>query len=261
MINLLRAEQYKITNNKPLKIVLFALVLFSMVFGILLLANGLEDLNLYYGMKAQAQYSPYLVASNSFIITISIGIFVGVFVGDEIDKGIVRNIISSGNGRVQYYLTKLLSQLLMCILFTLVLTISFVLIFTISIGWGEVQGFRYAVDIVKLIGLQTLIYFAYASFFVMIAFINRNVGATIGSCIVIVLIENIFAQMFSQIKIPLLSTVIKYLPQTLLGQLGNSFPYNEPLSSNAYVAIACVSIIIICSTTLIGIVNFKTRDI
>ena len=120
---------------------------------------------------------------------------------------------------------------------------------------------QYILDIFRLIVFQIIIYFAYASIFVMIAFICRNIGAIIGICIVAVLSENILAQMFSQIEIPLLSTIIKSLPLTLLTKLGNAYPYNEPLTTGTYMYMALIAITLICTTTVIGISNFSTRDI
>lgn len=259
MIDLIRAEQYKISNSKTLRNVLIGIFLFSAVFGGLLLSSG--TLELYYGMKEHGQYAPYLVASNSVFISIALCIFVGFYVGEELDKGIVRNVISTGKSRIKYYLTKLLALMIPCVLLTVLMTISMTFIFTLTVGWGEASNLQYIGEIVRLLALQIILCFSYASVFVMIAFINRNIGGTIGICIVIILAENILAQMFAEIEIPVLSSIIKALPLTLLTKLGSTYPYSAPLATETYLSMVLVAVILVCISSLIGIVNFKSRDI
>lgn len=259
MIDLITAERYKISNSKTLRTVLIAIFLFSAVFGVLLMSSG--TLELYYGMKEQGQYAPYLVASNSVFISIALCIFVGFYVGEELDKGIVRNVISTGKSRIKYYLTKLLALMIPCILLTVLTTISMIVVFTLADGWGDTPTLQYSGEILRLLALQIILYFTYASVFVTIAFINRNIGGTIGICIVIVLAENILAQMFAEIEIPILNSIIKSLPLTLLTKLGSTYPYSTPLTTETYISMLFVAIILICSSSLIGIINFKKRDI
>jgi len=132
MIDLIAAEQYKIRSSKTLRNMLVGIVLFSIIYGVLLLSSG--TLDLYYGMKEQGQYSPYLVASNSVFIVVALCIFAGFYVGEELDKGIVRNIISTGKSRAKYYLTKLFTMLIPCVLLTILMTVSLAIVFTVSVG-------------------------------------------------------------------------------------------------------------------------------
>lgn len=174
MIDLITAEQYKISNSKTLRNVLIGTFLFSAVFGGMLLSSG--TLELYYGMKEQGQYAPYLVAGNSVFISIALCLFVGFYVGEELDKGIVRNVIATGKSKIKYYLSKLLVLIIPCVLLTVLMTISMTVIFASTVGWGEAPNLQYAGEILRLLALQIIIYFSYVSVFTMIAFINRNIG-------------------------------------------------------------------------------------
>jgi len=192
------------------------------------------------------------------VIAICAAVLAGIWICDDFDGGTIRNLLSVGVSRTKYYFTKMLCIFVISIIFAIITTLLFTGVITLFFSFGTTS--ISAVDLLMFFGGHLLTYLTYVSIFVMLAFLFRNVGATLGVGIAFAaLLETILVMVLGM---PFASSV---------SFLSNIFPYHNLMqfsqvfigaaSTTDYLIAAAVCGVTVVITTAIGLYTFNKRDV
>lgn len=235
------------------------------------LAALMSALEVYvYKLDLSEQYGVYADLFNlnsSNAITIGIGGFylfaiiaVSLFVSGDFSYGTIKNIVSSGVSRINIYFSKVIVSFVISVLYALISCIaSFI---TGSIIWevGEYTRDVY-IDLLQSISFCLLAYLALVSFYIMIGFLIRRSGPTIGVALVLpaittIIVKSIDDALVTWFKIENFSCA-DYLARTYVSKvLKFSSLASQEINTGL---IVCAAYIVLA--TIIGITIFKCRDI
>lgn len=250
MFNLLRADFYKLRRSKSFFICLVILALF--------VAYIIIDFSSSAHIKEQLSPSTFhwiymLFKERAFLpyfIPLFQAIFITMLITSEYSAGTIKDSVSLGFSRRKIYISKLITVSVGSILMMLV-AIFFTVITSIFVFgiYGSFSTYDLLL-LVRMLLIQAMLYTAYGSVFLMIAFLIKNIGGTMA-----------FSIFFSLILGSLGSVVgNSYLGRALL--LMNFPPTAVPHPQAVDIRIAitvALSYLILCLG--IGGFTFKRQDI
>jgi ABC-2 type transport system permease protein len=272
------AELYKIRKGKAFPITVFvniAFVLFYAVMTVLfvqfildmMVAEGVdigEPIMMGLGFDDAFPSSGYAAFTASFmifyqVVTLCAASLAAIWICDEFENGTIRNLLSTGKSRSVYYVSKLIVVFAASVIFAVINTAVNAGIITAFFGFGGPETFVIA-DLLMFFGGQLMIYFAYASIFVMAAFLLRHVGAALGVTIgYVAFLEAIFVLVLSLE----FASSVKFLE--------NLFPYfnimqftqvfQGGLETGSYLIAAIMCAVTVITSTAIGMITFAKRDV
>lgn len=251
MLNLLRADFYKLRRSKS----------FFICLGILAIIVAYIIIDFKSSSHIKEQLSPstfhwvYMLFNEKaflpYFIPMFQAIFITMFITNEYTTGTIKDCVSLGFNRMKIYMSKLITVSVGSILMMLVA------IFTTeitSIFVFGIYGYFSMYDLLLLVRMfliQGLLYTAYGSIFLMISFLIKNVGGTMAF--------NIFLSIMIG---PPLASIIgdSYLGRILLLMNFSPTAIPHPQGVDISIAIAvALFYLILCST--IGKFTFKKQDI
>ena len=257
MINLIKADFYKLLRRKAFYICGALAIIFSFL-RIVLINYNLESNGIpasligYNGFRAV----PLAITAGSMFCTI----LVSMFIAGEFSFGTMKNIISGGQNRINIYLSKLIITLSITAVFVLLCVVTSFTTGSIFWGVGEATRDDY-LGLLRMIGLIILVEFSMQCIFAMVGFLSRSTGGTIAI--------NILTGMFvNSLVLPLISFGIYQIFKIENIQIERYWPYTymqyfvypeirpEDLTTGL---IVCLSAIVISSA--IGIYSFVKRDV
>ena len=238
MLNLLRADFYKLRRSKT----------FFICLGILALIVAYIIID--FGSSAHIkEYSPstfhwiYMLFQVPYFIPLLQSIFITMFITTEYSNGTIKDSVSLGFSRTKIYMSKLVTISMGSILMMLTAMLSIVIIYG-SFLMGDL------LLLVRIFIIKSLLYTAYGSIFLMIAFLIKNIGGTMA-----------FSIFFSLILGSLGSIVGNgYLGRTLLFMnfSPNAMPHPQAVDIRIAITVALLYLVL-CSG--IGGFIFKKQDI
>ena len=245
MLNLLRADFYKLRRSKT----------FFICLGILALIVAYIIID--FGSSAHIkEYSPstfhwiYMLFQVPYFIPLLQSIFITMFITTEYSNGTIKDSVSLGFSRTKIYMSKLVTISMGSILMMLTAMLSIVItsIFVFGIYGSFLMGDLLL--LVRIFIIKSLLYTAYGSIFLMIAFLIKNIGGTMA-----------FSIFFSLILGSLGSIVGNgYLGRTLLFMnfSPNAMPHQQAVDIRIAITVALLYLVL-CSG--IGGFIFKKQDI
>lgn len=256
-MNIIAAENYKIFKDKSFRILFLISIAYFLISGIAIKyvsgANGVSGIS---GMTA-----PYYMGTFAMYILIFCGITAGTYTVNDFDRGTIRNALSTGTGRVSYYLSKLYTMFLSCIIFTLASSVTFTISVTIFVGWNGAVSGHYVLNLLVFYAVFFAHMFSYCSLFLMIAFLIRNVGGVIAITLAYaMLLENLIVMALMMPNISFLNTIAENMPSKVMSGL-LQFVEADTVMTSDFVMKAVSALIIAAITTIIGIMSFVKRDI
>lgn len=250
MLNLLRSDFYKLRRSKS----------FFICSGILAVVVVYIIIDFGSSARMKEQLSPstfhwiYMIFEEKaflpYFLPVLQAIFITMFITSEYSTGTIKDSVSLGFSRMKIYISKLITVSVGSILMMLVA------IFFTGIAASFVFGIYGSFSmydlllLVRMLLIQGLLYTAYGSIFIMIAFLIKNIGGTMA-----------FSIFFSLI-IGSLSSVVGngYLGRILLLMNFSPTAIPHPQAVDMRIAIAvALSYLILCSG--IGGFTFKKQDI
>jgi ABC-2 type transport system permease protein len=185
-----------------------------------------------------------------YFIPLFQAIFITMLITNEYSTGTVKDPVSLGFNRNKIYISKLITvsvgSILMMIVAILTTAITSIFVFGI---YGSFSMYELLL-LIRMFLIQVLLYTAYGSLFLMIAFLIKNIGATM-----------VFSIFFS-LMIGSLGTVVGegYLGRILLlmNFSPTAVPHPQVLDIRIAIAVA-LSYLIFC--TGVGGLTFKKQDI
>lgn len=251
MLNLLKSDFYKLKRSKS----------FFICLGMTapLVAYIIVDFGS--SVRIKEQFSPstfhwiyILFKERTFLpyfIPMFQSIFITMLITNEYSTGTIKDSVSLGFGRTKIYISKLIMVSLGSIFMMLVAIITIVItsIFVFGI-YGNFSMYDFIL-MVRMLFIQALLYTAYGSVFLMIAFIIKNIGGTMAVNIFISLI--IGPPLASLVGNSLLGRIV-----LLMNFSPTAAPHPQAMDIKIAVAVA-LSYLILCLS--IGGLTFKKQDI
>ena len=203
MLNMMRADMYRILRGKGIYIT-FAIMLAFSILTVYVLRSAMqvgfvehihETLDVMTGAYAASMILNSMDVLMFFFLPLIVILAVSPF-----SSSAVKNELTIGLSRVKFYFSKfILSSILSVIFMALYLGISVILATTVD-GFGY-WGNGLITDVVQSFGMQILFALALNSVGMFFSFITRNTGAAVGIYLAIIL-----------------------APQLIIGLLGMAFP-------------------------------------
>lgn len=257
MLNLLKAEFFKIKKDKLLYIALIIIAFLA-----LSLSFGYVGLEVIIDNEVFEEFLLELNGKGMFIgsfspsqnIGILIPIVLTIITTREFSYGTVRNKIISGHKRTDIYLAMTISNLLLGLFLFFVNIISSLLFGSLIVGYGYPFTSAEFLEILKMMGLGLLIYCPLIIFTVFIAMMFRSIGYSLIISLLSILILgtiNTFNQFPGMPKI--IEEILSFLPTYQLVNINNM--------DTAWILKSIASAIIISGGLIVlGNYLFQKRD-
>ncbi len=258
MLNLLTAERIKLFRSKKLWIVLGILSLLP----IIQVVNS--NMTVHYGTKlVQAKDTVIngatgilMMEKNALTILLVMSAFISFFIGEEFQNGTIRNALSLGRSRTQYYLSKWMIAALLALFGVIVMTAIGMLGFSVVFGFGEVVKIsHYFWFAIKSFSTLYILVLANVSIFVMISFLTKNSSISLIWSFLYTIGTGFGAGIFQQTE------HFKYVTYWFT----ESFLFYSDFAKNVDIAkfpeMILVSLITIVLSSTLGILLFKRTDI
>lgn len=190
-------------------------------------------------------------------IQILLAIVISIFITAEFSYGTMKNIVSKGYQRPKIYLSKLITMVIMTLIMLIVGFLSGTIAVTIITGkLGTFTG-TYLWEVMRVVGIETLLHIALASVFAMIAMVIRNNGGSIAGSIIGV---SLFGTLIYQLLELIFKNKVKFSQYSLQYNIGlyrlDIAPPMDDIIRSIIVGIAFLVL-----STVIGIIAFKNTDI
>jgi len=203
MLNMMRADMYRIFRGKGIYITFAIMLAFAIltvfVFRSAMQVGFVEEIPETLEVMTGA-YAVQLALDSMDVLMFMFLPLIIILAVSPFSSNAVKNELTIGISRVQFYFSKFaLSTVLSVVLMALYIGISVVLATTID-GFGN-WGNGFFTNILKLFGMQVLFALALNSVGMFFAFVTRNTGAAVGIYLAIML-----------------------APQLIIGLLGMAFP-------------------------------------
>lgn len=244
MLNLLKAEFYKLKTSKTFYLIAALMVVQSILCPIFFSGS----------MTGKEVLQRVLEAQEFFSLIIVIGVFAACFIADEFTSGCIKSLISYGHRRRYIIISKSIVFYVGIIIISLIAPLLITIINTVMNGYGEV----FTIDSLRFILMRVIpmlfIYIGISSIVLLAAFISRNTGITVGVGAFIDTINRLlrgFSFKNNTVKLIHDNTIFG---QSLLMQ-GSNITFSQVLK---VVMIAIVTIIL---STLIAIYVFNKSDV
>ncbi|MEC0256918.1 ABC transporter permease [Paenibacillus lautus] len=186
MINLLRAELFKLSKNKvfwTLTItvtVVFALMHYLITIGWWKMNNLFMDAGL-------EQFSSLALATTPFYFMLFLCTLAGFFVANDFTIGVVKNMVMSGNRRSHIFLAKLVILVLGSVILAVVCPLIVIMGGKLLFGFGEMTNSSALGYLARALGLFLIHLMALVALLMLIALLVEDSGKTIIISVVIAL--------------------------------------------------------------------------
>lgn len=176
MINSIKAELYRLINSKAFWIVSFAHVLFIQA-AIFMSASGgvgvrdsssIEE----HTVRTTAEQLPF-VSSSFSMMEIFVIVFLAILVGNDLSQKLYKNTLTSGQTRIQFFITK---NVVMLVLSLLQFIIFYGVIFvenTLFNGLGDITN-ELLVTFIKTVSVQFLCVFVWISLVSLVIYLTQS---------------------------------------------------------------------------------------
>jgi ABC-2 type transport system permease protein len=250
MLNLLRADFYKLRRSKSF----FICLLMNAIYVTYIIIDFGSSAHIKEQLSPSTFHWIYMLFKEKAFLPYSIpvfqAIFITMFITNEYSTGTIKDSVSLGFSRRKIYMSKLITVSVGSIL--IMLAAIFLTVITSIFVFG-IYGYFSMYDFllfIRMFLIQSLLYTAYGSVFLMIAFLIKNIGGTMA-----------FSIFFSLILGSLGSLVgNSYFGRILLLMNFSPTAVPHPQSVDISIAIAAaLSYLILCSG--IGGFTFIKQDI
>lgn len=265
MINLIRAETFKVVRNRAFLWLNILMVLFSgfVIMLALLDKYGLLDRieNITVEVEEEVIFTGmdfllYMIeAPELFLIYLYIAILGTFFVSSEYSFQTIKNQVMTGYARWQIYLAKLFVFVLSSLFIFLVLPISSGLFGTLTFGVGEWPDSQSIVHLGKTLILIVILIASLVSIVMVVSTVATTNGLSLVASLLAYFILSSGLNMLShQYKIA--ETIKDY---SVFNQFLNVF--EQASQTDTFIHSSVVAILTITAVTIIGIVLFRRQDI
>ncbi len=258
MINLLRADFYKLFRAKSFYICGAIAAALSLLGVVLLNSSINSDLGIDAALLGYDGL--YALITGVSQATLFVTIMNSIFVPSEFAHGTIKNIASRGFSKWSIYASKLLVAIFISVVYVLLCSVCSFALGSAMWGTGEIDRVVF-LNIARMLGLFLLAEVAVQSMFVMFGFLIRHTGGTSFTNLGITILA-------PSLLLPIINfglrewfklesfDISSYWPATYLTRYLSLDIFNEDVMTGI---IVCCAFIVV--TTALGIFSFYKRDI
>lgn len=253
MINLIRAELFKLRKNKVfwtltiIATVTFALLHYLITIGWWKVSNTFGDVGL------ELLTSLALITTPIYFM-LFLSTLAGFFVANDFTIGVVKNVVMSGNRRSHIFLAKLLIFALGSVIIALVCPLTIIFVGKLLFGFGEMTDPSAFVYFARAAGLFLIHLMAFVALLLLIALLVEDSGKTIIIAIVIALMISV-----ADVLRPLPGFLETMYHNTIFHHLLDSFRIKmtqTDVIQSLTVGLSTIVILVIC-----GNLVFKRKEV
>jgi len=196
MGKLIKAEWYKLKNDRSFWVLTLFLLSFALLYPLML--QGGE------GISGNDYYRGYILSINTDIVKLFPAILAGFFIANEYSMGTMKSIASSGNSRIRLYLAKLVVFSIGSIIILLILPIFMMGASSVYTGFMAMPDWKFFLQTIGLISLYAA---AFASIMAFFSTIFTESGKAIGFLLLFLALIGSLLEFLSG-KVPFLEPVI-----------------------------------------------------
>lgn len=244
MFKMISAEVYRLKKSESFWIMLLVIGVLSAMFSV---AFGLIPSEQLMGMRPESAGEMFMTGFSSItqnVLFLLIG-FTIVFINSDFTSGTIRNPLAVGVSRINYLAGKLVTILLTCLLFSVVGVLATGLPYLIFEPWGDMFNLS---NFLASFAIGYLILVAQATLFMMIAFLTRKVGATLGIIIGYILFDATLGAFIMMVEIDgIIRTLANILPSPAGFYLGELSMGTAEFGNVMVIVVIAVATIVVAS--------------
>jgi ABC-2 type transport system permease protein len=188
MINLIKAELFKLKRNNTFWVLMGVVTVFFALANYLVIIDWWQMHNTGFYNIGLKEYNAMDMVKLPLIFNLIISTLAGFFINIDYTTGTIKNQILSGNKRSHIYLAKLIVFSLGAVITAVILPLITVIIETILLGRSEIYTGTTVMYLLRAFSLYTLIIIAYSSIIMLIASLTKESGKTIIITIIMTII-------------------------------------------------------------------------
>jgi ABC-2 type transport system permease protein len=251
MINLLRAELFKLQKDRVFRTLLLMLVVAAIGYVLLTYYDDISGGTTTTGVEFLLE----AIAGNTYIMKLGVSILAGFFIASEYSTGVMKTIASSGNSRGRLFAAKLVGFSIGGMMIALIFPALATLTGSLLSGFGQLPDGASASFIVRVFGLTLLYAVGFSIIAALFATLLPESGKVIGfSIIFFLMIDSLWAAIGSHI--PLFMTMYKY---SIFGMLGHIVDIR--LEGGQMATIWLVPLLTIGLVGLLGYAAYRRKEI
>lgn len=254
MINLLRAERFKLQRNKSFWMILILVTAVSLLFHGLIMSDWWMMSGTAFDEAGLGELNGLALFITPLFFNLAVGSLAGFFISSEFSpSGVIRLQVMSGYKRAMIYLAKYMLFSLGAIIITIVIPLIASGVVAIFIGQGDLLNAQTIQYLIGAYSLFTLQFLGYTAIVMILAILTEDSGKTI----IISILFTIVIYIIEQFSYQPVSGFIYEL--TIFHQLSYAFtPELTPFEVIKSLAIGVISIMIFLA---IGIALFNRKEI
>lgn len=273
MLNIIRADLYRIFRGKALYITFGVLIAFIVLQSIAgtgnigmnmgsvsgeteaeMLSNALDEMTKI--TKADGMSAPFVMAGVAANLVYFLIPLIICFVGTDFSSSAVKNVLARGVSRKKYYFAKLIPLLFLTVLMQVFNLFLPLIVASIRNGFGGKLTLDWLVSVLKVYGIQTLLMLAITCVGVFIVFLTKKTASIVALFIAFLMVPTLIFYILGMISSKL-ENLINYDVVTNINLMAN---INELPSGDIIRAFLMCAFYIIAGTVA-GLVIFKKSDI
>jgi ABC-2 type transport system permease protein len=273
MINLLRAEIYKLLKSKAFYICCLICIAGTLIVGFTydflqknmtpeMLEQIYDTSNSGFNASVPSNLFPdtmdgQFMLSQAFAgntLQLILAVFVSLFVASEFTTGTIKNMVAKGFSRWKIYFAKLLTVWIASLIMMFVAALSAVLIGTILWGFGDIAD-GLGKNIFTFFGLQILLCFALTAVFITIAIAVRSNGGSIAINICMIAFAALVTSLLDAM-LPDGKTISQYWIQNNIVAVSTLSFTTKQITQSLWISISYLVVFV-----LLGGFTFQQKDI
>lgn len=274
MINLLKAELFKLSRKKSIYICTAIMILFVVLsYGLIFMMSNIVEVSMGNVTISEEMTEADMEALSSLNLwdslsildviqemfgdvgVIIVTVFVVIFVIGEYGRGAIKNVVGKGYPRWKIFLSKYLAATLAAIGMLIVMEIAALLFGILFKGTGALKG-EFWLNFFRYSGIQLLLAAALTGIVILICELFRNMGGAMSVSICLIVFSSLLMSVIDLLSQKLDFKVSDYWIMNLLA--------NCPTvgMESSYVIRAVVSAVVwIAVVFSIGVLHFRKADI
>lgn len=251
MINMMKADVQRIFRGEGIYYTMGALILF-----IIMHVSGQSNVGDTTLRNTGINMPFYLmqITSNVIFAIIPTVIFIGA---DDFSTGAVKNVLTSGTSRIQYYASKLILSFLFCIFLFGLHILGGTIIVTIIRGFGGTFDMDFVISVLKPFLAQLFLLLAVASVGMFFVFVTRKTSDVTGWFVAFIMAPS---PLIVQLLAPINERFINLLDFELVTMIAQLSSFTE-LSTGDITRILLTGAAYILISTIAGIMLFRKCEI
>ena len=254
MINLIKAELFKLKRNHTFWVLIgvvttfYALINYLVIIDWWNMSTGFNDI----GLK---EFNALETMKTPIVFNLSISTLAGFFINSDYTNGTIKNQVLSGNKRSHIYLSKLIVFSLGVVVISVILPLITAVLETFLLGHSAIYNFSTVNYLIRSFSLYTIITIAYSAIIMFISSLTRESGKTI----IITTVMTIVLFIIEKLLVPMNEIVRVIYENSIFYQIYQAF--NPVLTVNEITKNIFISIVTLVIMTVCGIMIFKRKEI